>query len=540
MKILEVNNLTIKSSNNILVDNVNFAINKGEVFALVGQSGSGKSLTANSVLGLTKFLGNFEISGSIHFTDNQNETDNLLELPESEIRTIRGDKISMIFQDPMTSLNPLHRIGKQLEEAIELHQKIGKRKLQKRIEHLLDDVELSILKDRLDAFPHELSGGQRQRIMIAMALANNPNLLIADEPTTALDVTVQKEILELLKKLKKEKSLSILLITHDLTVVANIADRIAVMHKGRIVEQGEAKQILESPVDDYTKKLMASVPSGSPKPIPEPMQEVLSVNKFYIKYGIGKSIFGVTNKYFKALKNFELNLYKGQTIAVVGESGSGKSSFAKGVLKLVPSKGKIFLKHKNISRLPEFLFRPFRRKLQVVFQDPYSSLNPRMTIADIIKEGVIAHRKHFKYHNHINISEDELNEYIGEMIEKMNLPKSYLTRYPHQLSGGEKQRVCIARALILNPDIIVLDEPTSALDLINQAEILNILKNLQSEHKISYIFISHDLRVVRSLSHYVIVLKNGKIIEQGETEKIFTNPENDYTKNLIQSAYLVA
>ncbi|MDX1949202.1 MAG: dipeptide ABC transporter ATP-binding protein [Rickettsiales bacterium] len=539
MKILDVNNLTIKTSNNILVDDVNFSINKGEVFALVGQSGSGKSLTANSVLGLTKFIGNFDISGSINYTDGEKETDNLLELPESELRSIRGDKISMIFQDPMTSLNPLHRIGKQLAEAIELHQKLGKRKIQKRIEHLLDDVELSILKDRLDAFPHELSGGQRQRIMIAMALANHPDLLIADEPTTALDVTIQKEILELLKKLRAEKSLSILLITHDLTVVANIADRIAVMHNGKIVEQGEAKQILENPSHDYTKKLMASVPSGRPKPVPEPMQEVLSVEKFSVKYGIGKSIFGSTNKYFKALKNFELNLYKGQTIAVVGESGSGKSTFAKGVLKLVPSKGRIFLKHKRVSRLPEFLFRPFRRKLQVVFQDPYSSLNPRMTIADIIKEGVIAHRKHFKYHNHINITDVELDEYIAEMIEKMNLPRSYLTRYPHQLSGGEKQRVCIARALILNPDIIVLDEPTSALDLINQAEILRILKDLQSEYKISYIFISHDLRVVKSLSHYVIVLKNGKIIEQGETEKIFSNPENDYTKNLLQAAYIM-
>ncbi len=526
---LQVKNLKIKIADKLLVSDVSFSIAKGEVFAVVGQSGSGKSLTAYTMLNLSKFLGNFDISGEVIFKDKS-----LLQLSEKDMRKIRGDKISMIFQDPMTSLNPLHRIGRQMEESIALHQNLSKKEMISRIEELFDQVELSALKTRLDAFPHELSGGQRQRVMIAMALANDPDIIIADEPTTALDVTIQKEILILLKKLRSERNLSIMLITHDLTTVANIADRIAVMHKGEIVEQGNASEVLKNPQHEYTKKLLSSVPHGSAVPYPVDAHEVLSVKDFSVNYSVGKTIFGKNNRFFTALDNFNMNLKRGQTIAVVGESGSGKSTFAKGVLKLVTSSGKILLKGKNISRLPEILFRPYRRKLQVIFQDPYSSLNPRMTVGDIIMEGVKAHKKHFR------LNERQLRELIASTLEKMSLPAEYMARFPHQLSGGEKQRIGIARALILHPDIIVLDEPTSALDLITQSEILKILKDLQRDYGLAFIFISHDLRVVKSLSHYVIVLKNGKIVEEGTSEEIFSSPKEEYTKNLIDSAFLTA
>ena len=529
-KIIEVNNLIIDIGKKRLVNNINFTINKGEILALVGESGSGKSITSLSMIGLLKNMGDFHQSGEVNF-----EGRNLLNLKDSELRKIRGDKISVIFQDPMTSLNPLHKIGRQISEAVEVHQNIPKRQILERVKELLDSVELSSLKSRLDAFPHELSGGQRQRVMIAMALANNPKLLIADEPTTALDVTIQKEILILLKKLVIEKNLSLLFISHDLTVVRNIADKVAVMNSGEIVEQETTKRIFSLPKHEYTKKLLSSEPKGSPiksltKNDEKDNSDILRLQNFSVDYKIGSNFSILNRDFFRAVDNVNFLLQKGQTIGIVGESGSGKSSLAKAILRLIESSGNVNHGGQDISNLKEKQFRDFRKKLQIVFQDPYSSLNPRMTIFEIIAEGLRAHNP--------EMPEEIIEKKVVEQIEMMKLDSTFLPRYPSELSGGQKQRIGIARSLILNPDVLVLDEPTSALDLITQSEIIDLLKKFQKEMKLSYIFISHDLRVVKSLSHYIIVMKDGKIVEEGQNKNIFNNPKSEYTKNLIDSAFL--
>ncbi len=523
-ELVKIQNLEISINNTKLIDNISFQINKGEIFALVGQSGSGKSLTAYSVMNLLKFLGNFDVRGEVLYHGQ-----NTLTLSKKELRALRGGKIGMIFQDPMTSLNPLHNIGKQLAEAINLHQRLSKTKVRERINELLDMVELGALKERLNAFPHELSGGQRQRVMIAMALANNPDLLIADEPTTALDVTVQKEILKLLKKLQAENGLSIMLITHDLTIVKRVADRIAVMHKGKIVESGATEEIFKNPKAEYTKKLFGITKEIKPLPIPENAKTLLEVKDLNISYQVGKNFFGFEKKYFDAVKDVALKLAEGQTIGIVGESGSGKSTLVKAILKLIRSEGKIIIEGVDVSEMGEKQFKPFRKKIQIVYQDPYSSLNPRMTVRQIIAEGLQAH----------DIAKgDEVDEIIEKTLISLGLPAEYKERYPHELSGGEKQRIGLARSLVLKPNILVLDEPTSALDVISQAEILQILLNFQSNFKLGLLFVSHDLRVIQAISHYILVMKRGIIINEGGKDYIFDNQNENYTRNLIESAFL--
>lgn len=521
---LEVKNLNININQLKLVKDINFSIKEGEIFAIVGESGSGKSITALSILQLLQFMGNFNVTGEVIFKGGED----LLKVPENKIRQIRGSDISVIFQDPMTSLNPLHSIGKQLSEALYLHQKLSKKETLNRINNLFDLVGLNEQKQRLDCFPHEFSGGQRQRIMIVMALLNNPSLLIADEPTTALDVTIQKEILSIFKDIKQKVGKSILLISHDLSLVKNVADKVAVMYGGEIVEQGTVKQVFEEHKHIYTKKLLSCAPKGNPIP-PRNNDNILEVKNLTIKYSKEKSLLGRNNKFFTAVKDASFKLKNGQSIGIVGESGSGKSSIAKAILKLIKSEGEIQFKGENILSLSEKSFKPLRKDIQIVFQDPYSSLNPRMTVRDIVKEGLEVHNT--------DLGEEEVESKIVSILDHMGLDKTYENRYPHQLSGGQKQRVGLARSLILKPDILVLDEPTSALDLITQAEILNLLKKFQKEENLSYIFISHDLRVIKSICDYILVVKNGTIIEQEDSNRIFEAPRHEYTKNLIESSF---
>lgn len=520
-KILQIENLNISIKELNLVNNLSFSVNQGEIFAIVGESGSGKSLTALSMLNLLSYNENFHIEGKIKFKNRD-----ILKLKERELRNMRGKDIAMIFQDPMTSLNPLHTIYKQLKEGILLHQNLTEKEIKEKILKILDEVELGILKERLDAYPYELSGGQRQRLMIAMALINEPKILIADEPTTALDVTVQLEILRLIDKLKKSHGLTVIIITHDLTIVEHIADRVLVLKKGDMQEQGDAKEIFSNPKAEYTKKLIEAEPKGAPVDFTKDEKPILSVDNLNIKYESKKGFLNLQSSFFEAVRSLNFNLFKGQTIGIVGESGSGKTSAAKAICKLIKASGEANFKGHHILNFPEWKFKPYRKKIQIIFQDPYSSLSPRMTIEEIITEGLKAHRIKFK------------EEDIDNILISMHLPAHIKTRYPHQLSGGERQRVGIARSLILQPDLLILDEPTSALDLLTQAEILNILKEQQDKKNISYLFISHDLRVIKSISHYIIVMKDGKVVEQGSNQQIFDNPRTDYTKNLIKSAFL--
>lgn len=522
--ILDVKDLNINLNHHHLVKGASFSIGEGEIFAIVGESGSGKTITSLSLLQLLEYMGDFEVSGEAIFMGMKD----LYKANKNEIRQTRGSEISIIFQDPMTSLNPLHKVGKQLKEAVLLHQKMPTKEINERINELFDLVGLSDQKHKLDSFPHEFSGGQRQRIMIVMALLNNPALLIADEPTTALDVTVQKEILAIFKRIKEKVGKSILLISHDLTVVRNIADRVAVMCDGEIVEQGTVKQIFFRPEHEYTKKLLSSEPKGEPH-ISKTKEKILNVNRLEIKYPIEKSIFGLNDKFFTAVHNAVFSLHNGQSIGIVGESGSGKSSIAKALLKLVQGEGEVLFHGNNILDMAEKDFKRLRKDIQIVFQDPYSSLNPRMMVKDIIKEGLEVHFP--------DLSKGEVDRQVLEVMDHMGLPKSFQTRYPHQLSGGQRQRVGIARSLILKPQILVLDEPTSALDLITQAEILNLLKALQSEENLSYLFISHDLRVIKSICDYILVVKNGTIVEEGNSNRIFGGARNEYTKNLVESSF---
>jgi len=524
--ILEVKDLNININQIELVKNLSFSVGHGEIFAIVGESGSGKSLTSLSILQLLKFLGNFGVNGQINFNGGKN----LLSLSENEIQKVRGNDISVIFQDPMTSLNPLHSIGRQLNEVMSLHNsKLSKNEVESKIFELFDLVGLKDQKQRLQSYPHEFSGGQRQRIMIVMALLNDPKLIIADEPTTALDVTIQKEVLKIFKKIKQTQNRSIILISHDLTVVKSLADKVAVMCKGELVEQGTVEQIFEKPKHEYTKKLLASEPSGEPVDykLGDKILELKDVNIRYLK---NKSIFGFNNQFFKAVNKASLKLSEGQSIGIVGESGSGKSTIAKAILKLVESEGDILLNGNKINHLKEKSFKKYRKDIQVVFQDPYSSLNPRMTVKDLIIEGLAIHFP--------KITEAEIEERLAHVIKGVSIGETFLNRYPHQLSGGQKQRVSIARALVLKPKILVLDEPTSALDLITQAEILDMLKKLQRDEKMSYIFISHDLRVIKSICHYILVVKNGTIVEEGDSTSIFGRQKDGYTKKLIESTML--
>ena len=521
MSLLTVDNLNLTFGTNHVVKDVSFEINKGEMLAVVGESGSGKSLTALSCLGLQPNAAS--ISGSIKFGDTE-----IMGAKENTLRSIRGKKISMIFQEPMTALNPLHTIEKQIGEMLGFsNPNIGNSENQ--IRELLDQVGLSHFKNRLNAYPHQLSGGERQRVMIAMAMANRPDLLIADEPTTAVDVTIQARILTLLKELQKT-GLAILFITHDLTIVRRLADRVAVMSKGAIVEQGNVKKVFTSPAHEYTRHLLACEPKGSPLPLKADAKPLISCENLKVYFPIHKGLLGRVNSHVKAVDDVSITIPEGSAVGIVGESGSGKTTLGFALLRLIKSEGRIIYLGQAIEKLKTKDVRPLRNQMQVVFQDPFSSLNPRMNIKSIIEEGLLVHFPNQPAH--------ERESAIDAILLDVGLSPEMKERFPHEFSGGQRQRISIARAMVLRPRFVVLDEPTSALDLSVQAQIIELLKSLQAKYGLSYMIISHDLRVIKAIAHQIIVMKSGQIIEHGSSTEIFENPKADYTRSLIDAAWI--
>ena len=523
--ILEVSNLNIRfigedGSLFSAVYDSNFVVEQGEVLAIVGESGSGKSVTALSILGLIdarKIL--YKSTNSILFEGRE-----LTSLSEEEWQNIRGDKIGMIFQEPMSSLNPLIKIGEQIAEVIRTHRKVSALKAKARARYLLKLVGIENPEERVNAYPFELSGGQRQRVMIAMAVANNPKLLIADEPTTALDVTVQKQILDLILKLKTKLKMAVIFISHDLNVVRKIADRVLVMRDGSVVEVGSVGNIFNAPNAAYTRELLAAFRKNDFR---EDYcgKRLLEARGLSVSFPIKKNIFGKTLKDIQAVKNIYLSLYAGRTLGVVGESGSGKTTLGMCLANLIKYKGEI-LTAKSVHIRNE---KDFRKNIQVVFQDPYNSLNPRMTIREIIEEGI---KVHFP-----NLAKEEVRDKVLSALRKVGLTDvDILDKYPHEFSGGQRQRIAIARALVIEPKIMILDEPTSALDVTVQAEIIKLLKSIQENTEIAYLFISHDMRAIKAISHEVVVMKNGQIIEQGTVRDIFEKPKKPYTIELISAA----
>ena len=526
MNILEINHLSVYFKRNgqtdfCAVNNISLKLEQGEILGIVGESGSGKSVTALSILGLLPYPKAYHLEkSSIVF--NQTE---LIGLNNKEFQQIRGNKISFIFQEPMSSLNPLHKIGAQIAESLELHQNLSKEQIKKRTFELLQLVKIPEPEQKINAYPFELSGGQRQRVMIAMAIANNPQILIADEPTTALDVTIQEQIIDLLLELKQKLNMSIIFISHNLRLVHKISDHIAVMYKGDLLEYGTAKQVFETPQTSYTKKLISSnlLLNLQQK---KDSKIILKANDIEVSFPRKKNIWGRVTADFKAVDKVSFDLRQGETLGIVGESGSGKTSLALAVINLLKHRGNIEILTDNEYQNPH----QFSKDLQIVFQDPYNSLNPRMTIKQIIEEGLTVHFKQLRKSEKINK--------IKEILKEVNLNESIMDAYPHEFSGGQRQRIALARALILNPQIIILDEPTSALDVTVQAQIVELLKSLQIKYKISYIFISHDMNAIRAMSHRVMVMKNGKIIEQGVTTQIFEQPQQPYTQQLIKASLL--
>tara|TARA_A200000159_G_scaffold52175_1_gene48127 strand:- start:1190 stop:2770 length:1581 start_codon:yes stop_codon:yes gene_type:complete len=519
-EILKIENLSVSFGNNDAVKNVSFGINKGETVALVGESGSGKSITALATVNLIDQAAN--ISGSVKYCEKE-----IINSNSKDLRKIRGNDISFIFQEPMTSLNPLHTIERQLSESLKLHQGLKGPKVLEKILDLLAKVGIDEAHKRVTNYPHQLSGGQRQRIMIAMALANKPDLLIADEPTTALDVTIQAQILELLAKIQKSEGMGMLFITHDLSVVRRIADRVCVMKGGEIVEEGVTNEIFESPKHAYTKKLLNAEPSGIPRPIIANAAKVIDIKNLRIWFPIVKGILRKVVGNVKAVNNANLNISEGETLGIVGESGSGKTTLALAIMRLISSKGHITFMGKKLDGLTNNQLKPIRRDIQMVFQDPYGSLSPRFTIEQIIAEGLDVH----------NLDEGQnRRKMVENILVEVGLEKEMIDRYPHEFSGGQRQRIAIARAMILKPKLLILDEPTSALDMTVQVQIVKLLRDLQIKYSLAYLFISHDLRVIRALSHKVIVMSNGDIVEAGTNKDIFENPKSDYTKQLISAA----
>ncbi|PIE42999.1 MAG: microcin ABC transporter ATP-binding protein [Gammaproteobacteria bacterium] len=526
--ILKIDNLRVVFSQNKqtieAVNGVSFAIPAGKTLALVGESGSGKSVTALSILKLLPYPKASHPTGRIKFHGQD-----LLQLDTKQIRKVRGDKISMIFQEPMTSLNPLHAIEPQISESLSLHRGMTGKQARQRTLELLELVGIANPDRRLASYPHELSGGQKQRVMIAMALANEPELLIADEPTTALDVTVQKQVLDLLQELQTKLGMSILLITHNLNIVKQYAQHVCVMQNGQIVENGSTRQVFNSPCHAYTRQLLDAEPEGMPEPLAENRHNLLNVNSLKVWFPIKKNFWGKPLEFIKAANDISLTIAQGETVGIVGESGSGKTTLGLALLKLLDSDGNIEFAGKKIDKLNQKAFRPFRREIQIVFQDPYGSLSPRMSVGQIVEEGLIIHKMG---------SAPERQQAVIDALQEVELNPEDRHRYPHEFSGGQRQRIAIARALVLKPRLIILDEPTSALDRTVQKQVITLLRQIQAKYNLSYLFISHDLAVVRALSHRVVVMKDGQIVESDTTESLFNHPASDYTRTLIEAAML--
>ncbi len=503
------------------VKDVSFDIAKGETVGLVGESGSGKSVTALSTVELLP--ASAEITGSVLYDGAE-----MVGAPEKELRRVRGNDISFIFQEPMTSLNPLHTLDKQLGESLLVHQGLTGAAAEARILELLHEVGIVDPESRLKSYPHQLSGGQRQRVMIAMALANNPKLLVADEPTTALDVTIQAQILELLAQIQRDRGMSMLFISHDLGIVRKFADRVNVMKDGAIVEQGDTETIFAAPEHPYTQKLLSAESTGRPDPVPSGAKMIAETEDLRIWFPIQRGLLKRTVGHVKAVNAATLSVRAGETVGIVGESGSGKTTLALAIMRLISSEGPVVFQGRNIQGLKSRDLRPLRAEMQIVFQDPYGSLSPRMTVEEIIAEGLTIHR--------VDPGRDR-RELVAEIMQEVGLDPTTMYRYPHEFSGGQRQRIAIARAMILRPKLVVLDEPTSALDMTVQVQIVELLRNLQKKYGLAYLFISHDLKVVRALSHKVIVMKRGDVVEAGDASQVFEAPESEYTRALMAAAF---
>ncbi len=508
------------------VKGASFGLERGQTLALVGESGSGKTVTALSILRLLPYPKAWHPRGRIRFAGLE-----VLSAPEDELRRIRGNRVGIIFQEPMTSLNPLHTIERQISEVLILHRSLRREQARARARELLELVGIDDAERRLDSYPHQLSGGQRQRVMIAMAIANEPDLLIADEPTTALDVTIQAQILKLIKDLQRRLGMAVLIITHDLTIVRRIADRVCVMREGEIVEQGPIAEIFARPRHPYTRHLLASEPRGAPlKPDPA-APPILEARELKVHFPIQRGFLKRTVGWVKAVDGVDVRLREGQTLGVVGESGSGKTTLGLALLRLIPSEGAILFQGRSIQGWSWRQLRPLRRQMQIVFQDPYGSLSPRMSVGEIVEEGLKVHR--------IGRTPAERRERVARILEEVGLSADMMDRYPHEFSGGQRQRIAIARAMVLEPRVVVLDEPTSALDVSVQAQIVDLLRELQRRRGLAYLFISHDLRVVRALAHEIVVMRRGRVVEAGAAEDIFLRPQHPYTRALIKAAFEV-
>jgi microcin C transport system ATP-binding protein len=527
-KLLEVRDLSVAFRQGqremLAVDRISFEIKKGETVALVGESGSGKSVTALSVLKLLPYPAARHPGGSIRFNGRE-----LLDLPEDEIRHVRGNDITIIFQEPMTSLNPLHTIAKQIGEILLLHQGVAGQAARARTVELLTQVGIPDPASRLESYPHQLSGGQRQRVMIAMALANEPDLLIADEPTTALDVTVQAQILILLKELQARLGMAMLFITHDLGIVRKLADTVCVMKEGKIVEQGPVERVFTAPQHPYTKALLAAEPKPDPAPIRDDAPIVVETKDLKVWFPIKRGVMRRVVGHIKAVDGVSVAVRKGETLGIVGESGSGKTTLGLAILRLISSEGPIAFLGSELAGLTFRKMRPFRLHMQIVFQDPYGSLSPRMSVSDIIEEGLWVH--------HPKLTQAEREERVIVALRDVGLDPDTRHRYPHEFSGGQRQRIAVARAIVLEPTFIMLDEPTSALDMLIQAQIVELLRTLQKRRNLTYMFISHDLRVVAALASRLVVMQHGKVVEEGPAARLFANPQSKYTRALFAAAF---
>ncbi|WP_165855227.1 ABC transporter ATP-binding protein [Marinobacter sp. JSM 1782161] len=520
---LDVRNLSIAFDGKAVVHDLSFRVPAGKTVALVGESGSGKSVSALSVLRLLDERHATYPSGEILL-----DGENLLAAPDKRMRQIRGRRVSMIFQEPMTSLNPLHTVEKQIGETLAIHQGMRPNQARARTLELLELVGIPDPRERLAYYPHQLSGGQKQRVMIAMALANAPDLLIADEPTTALDVTVQRQVLELLRSLQERLGMAVLLITHDLSIVRRYADEVVVMQHGHQVEAGPTETIFESPRDAYTRQLLSADPGKAPSSPSTTARTLLSMDGVGVRFPLRRGFFGKPKAWLHAVRDVHIELREGETLGIVGESGSGKTTLGMALIKLVRSDGKILYRGKPINNLNQKQFKPLRKDIQIVFQDPYGSLSPRMSVSEIVGEGLMVHAPD---------RQAEHEDMIVQALQDVGLDPASRHRYPHEFSGGQRQRIAIARALVLQPSLIVLDEPTSALDRTVQKQVIELLRSLQQRYGLSYLFISHDLAVVRALSHQVLVLKGGEVVEYGDARQVMETPQAEYTRNLLEAAF---